>query len=887
MNRPTRDSLAAFSLAIVAGLLACPRVDGDVSRPNIVVILVDDMGYGDPGCFNSASKIPTLHIDSLARNGMRFTDAHAPGPLCHMSRYGLITGRYPFRTNVGVWPTQPLIEEGQTTIASLAKEQGYRTAMVGKWHLGFAENGYDQPLPGGPVDCGFDSYFGIRASTDIPPYFYIRGDRAIEPPTNHIEANNTKGWSPIQGKFWRAGGIAPNLQLEEVLPRFTDEAIAVIDTHVNAADKNQPLLLYLAYPAPHTPWLPSDEFVGQSGANLYGDFMMMVDAEIGRVLAKLREQGMDEETLVVFTSDNGPTWYDKDVERYGHDSAAGLRGMKSDAWEAGHRMPFVVRWPGRVRPGSTSDQLICFTDLLATFADLWEADLPIEAGPDSFSFLPSLVGEKPGATPQRTNFVMRAGSVASMMSIRSGDWKLITGLGSGGFSKPNRIKPGPNDPPGQLYNLAQDLAEEHNLYQQHQEIVTQLTKEIQSVIDSGRSRVVAMRVDTSTLKGKVMVGYQGWFNCEGDGADIGWKHWGRKHSRPPGPGNITVDLWPDVNEFDADERYATGFRLPDGSPAEVFSSANRKTVHRHFRWMRDYGIDGAFVQRFAAPLANPRLRSNTDMVLDHVRSAATEAGRAYAVMYDLSGLKAGQVDQVRSDWTRLEQELQLTYDPTYLHHDGRPLVAVWGVGFSDDRDYSPRECLELLEWLKAHDCSVMLGVPSFWREGRRDAIDDPLLHEIIELADVVSPWTIGRYRSPEEAQRHADTVWLQDREWCAERGVDFLPVVFPGFSWHNLKGNPLGQIPRRKGEFFWSQIEAADRIGCDMLYVAMFDEVDEGTAIFKCTNKPPVGDGADFLTYEGLPSDHYLTLAGRAGGMIRENTQESATIVEHFLRTAR
>ena len=196
----------------------------DDNRPNIVVILVDDMGYGDPGCFNADSKIPTPNIDSLARDGMKFTDAHASGPLCHVSRYGLMTGSYPFRTNVGVWRSKPVIESGQMTIASLAKTQGYRTAMVGKWHLGFQENGYDKPLPGGPVDVGFDSYFGIRASTDIPPYFYIRNDQAVQPPTDRIEANDSDGWSPIQGAFWREGGIAPNLKLAEVLPRFTDEA---------------------------------------------------------------------------------------------------------------------------------------------------------------------------------------------------------------------------------------------------------------------------------------------------------------------------------------------------------------------------------------------------------------------------------------------------------------------------------------------------------------------------------------------------------------------------------------------------------------------------------------------------------------------------------------
>lgn len=481
--------LNAFRLFVMllCALIATKLVSAE--HPNIVVILVDDMGYGDPGCFNPQSKIPTPQIDSIARDGMRFNDAHAPGPLCHMSRYGLLTGRYPFRTEVSRWPKQPLIEPGQMTIASLAKSQGYHTAMVGKWHVGFQENGYDKPLPGGPVDHGFDSFYGIRASTDIPPYFYIRNDRAEEPPSLHVEANNSDGWSPIQGAFWRAGGIAPNLKLEDVLPRFTDEAVQIIQRH--AADEEatkQPLMLYLAYPAPHTPWLPAKEFIGKSGAEMYGDFLMMVDDQIGRVLTALSSAKMEKDTLLIFTSDNGPTWYDEDIERTGHDSSGGLRGMKSDAWEAGHRMPFIVRWPGKVKAGSSSDQLVCFTDLLATFAAVMGVELPVNAGPDSFAFL-SVLSDQPGNNSLRNQFVMRAGSVATMMTLRSGDWKLITELGSGGFSKPNRITPGPGDPAGQLYNLANDLGETTNLYAQHPEIVAQLTAEMNMIVDSGRSRV--------------------------------------------------------------------------------------------------------------------------------------------------------------------------------------------------------------------------------------------------------------------------------------------------------------------------------------------------------------------------------------------------------------
>jgi arylsulfatase A-like enzyme len=475
-------------LTLITVLLLPLAARGGLEKPNIVIVLVDDMGYGDPGCYNPRSKIPTPHIDRLAREGMRFTDAHAPGPLCHPSRYGLMTGSYPFRTDITRWPNEPLIDEGRKTIASILHDQGYHTAMVGKWHLGFRENGYDQVLPGGPVNRGFDSFFGMRASTDIPPYFLIRQDRAVSPPTAHIDANHSEGWSPTQGAFWRGGGIAPGLELKDVLPALTDEARAVIKAHgTKPPDARQPLMLHLAYTAPHTPWLPAAEFVGKSGAGIYGDFSMMVDAQIGMVLATLEEAGMMNETLLVFTSDNGPVWHPADKERFGHDSSGGLRGMKGDAWEGGHRMPFIVRWPGRVKAGTVSEQTICFTDLLATFADICGAELPAGAGPDSFSILPVLEGRQHKGQRVRGPIVMQAGSSSAMM-IRSGDWKLIDQLGSGGFTDPKTIKPGPGDPAGQLYNLRDDLAETRNLYLEHPEIVARLEAEMQAIVKAERSR---------------------------------------------------------------------------------------------------------------------------------------------------------------------------------------------------------------------------------------------------------------------------------------------------------------------------------------------------------------------------------------------------------------
>lgn len=474
LNRPLTMRYLITILALLSASMDS-AISGD-KLPHILIILVDDMGYGDVGAYNPDSKIPTPHLDKLSQEGMRFTDAHAPGPLCHLSRYGLLTGQYPFRANTSAWRRQPSIKGGQLTIASLLKNKGYNTAMVGKWHLGFREEGYEKPLAGGPVDVGFNSFFGIRASTDIPPYYYIRGSKAVQPPTNTIGANGSEGWSRIQGAFWRAGGIAPDLKLAEVLPRFTSEAISVIKNH-KPSDPD-PLFLYLAYPAPHTPWLPSRKFKGRGGAGMYGEFCSMVDAEVGRVLQALETQELASDTMVIFTSDNGPVWYDADIKRFGHDSAGGLRGMKADAWEAGHRMPFLLRWPKVVKPGSTSSRLICFTDLMATFADLTSTKLPAGKSLDSQSFLPALTHPSAPHLP-REPIVMKAGSGAMM--IREGKWKLIDQLGSGGFSSPKRVRPEKGGPKGQLYDLSSDPSEKTNLWSEYPELVQRLSKRLEQI----------------------------------------------------------------------------------------------------------------------------------------------------------------------------------------------------------------------------------------------------------------------------------------------------------------------------------------------------------------------------------------------------------------------
>lgn len=477
----------ALLLGMAASIVAADQGAAAASKPNIVILLADDMGYGDPLSYNPKSKCRTPNIDKLASQGMRFTDAHAAGAFCIPSRYGLLTGRYPFRAPSLDPAKGPLIETGRMTIASLLRQRGYSTAMVGKWHLGF-EGGIDfdyaKSLRGGPFDHGFDWYFGQHASLDIPPYFYIQNDRATAAPTELIQAKNSPGWTAIQGEFWREGRIAPDFKMEGVLSNYTSKAVDYIQKRARS-DDGKPFFLYFALTAPHTPWLPTEAFRGKSGGNMYTQWVEEVDDSFGQVLAALERAGIADNTLVIFSSDNGPTWYPEDVRKYGHASAGDLRGMKADAWEGGHRVPFIVRWPGRIKPGSTSPKLVCFTDMLATYADLVGATLPADAGEDSFSFLPELLGRN-SQGPTRKEMILGQGK--NNLSIRRGDWKLIPFLGSGGFSKPSKIKPQPGDPAGQLYNLAADPGETNNQYAAKPDVVKELSTLVDQIRTRGRSR---------------------------------------------------------------------------------------------------------------------------------------------------------------------------------------------------------------------------------------------------------------------------------------------------------------------------------------------------------------------------------------------------------------
>ncbi|MFQ5928603.1 MAG: arylsulfatase [Acidobacteriota bacterium] len=496
--------LSALVLSLGGTCVAPSRPDQKASQetPNIVYILADDLGYGDLSCLNTESKIPTPNMDRLAADGMIFTDAHAGSAVCTPTRYGILTGRYAWRTRLkhGVlWGYSPrLIEPERMTVASLLKQHGYSTACVGKWHLGLDwhtadgkklsdrsnEPGetvdFSKPVSGGPTDLGFDYFFGIPASLDMYPYLYIENDRVVELPSLRIEASE-RG----KGGFWRAGPIAPGFKHIEVLPTIAEKAVGFIERHLqNSPDK--PFFLYFPLTAPHTPVLPTEAFLGKSKAGKYGDFVVEVDWTVGQIVETVERLGISDNTLIIVTSDNGPERHmQARKKQYNHYSSYHFRGMKRDAWDGGHRIPFIVRWPGRIKPGSRTNETICLTDLMATVAEILGVTLPQGAGEDSYSILPAMLG-KPLDSPMREATVHH--SSRGEFAIRQGDWKLITCQGSGGNNydtEPNAIKE--DDPPMQLYNMAEDVGERKNLFTQNPEMVEHLSRILDDYKTSSRS----------------------------------------------------------------------------------------------------------------------------------------------------------------------------------------------------------------------------------------------------------------------------------------------------------------------------------------------------------------------------------------------------------------
>jgi len=505
-------------IALCTAGITASAADQQPARPNLVVIYADDLGYGDVQCYNlDRGKIPTPHIDRLASQGMRFNDAHSSSGVCSPSRYTLLTGRYHWRTRlqsgiVGKWGA-PLIAPDRLTVAGLLSRAGYRTACIGKWHLGWnwpiepadrpflfprAKPGatadeehraawqrvFSRPIRGGPTSRGFDRYFG----TDVPnwpPFCFIEDDRTVGIPSEFLPArllgNNL---ASVQGP------AVENWELEPILPALGDRAAQFIE---ESSAGSQPYFLYMPLTSPHTPLAVNEAWRGRSGLNTYADFVMETDAVVGRVIEAIDDSPSTERTLVLFTSDNGCAPYIgvDDLERQGHYPSGPLRGYKSDVWEGGHRVPFIVRWPGVVEPGGVSNRLVHQADVMATFAEIVGQTLPDDAGEDSFSLLPLLRGED-----REVRQTAVSQSIRGLLAVRLGPWKLIFGKGSGGWTS------GKDAHPGQLYNLEDDLPEGQNLFENRPEIVFQLDETMERLIARGRSTAGPVRENDVPVRWK-------------------------------------------------------------------------------------------------------------------------------------------------------------------------------------------------------------------------------------------------------------------------------------------------------------------------------------------------------------------------------------------------
>ena len=401
--------------------------------------------------------------------------------------------------------------------------------------------------------------------------------------------------------------------------------------------------------------------------------------------------------------------------------------------------------------------------------------------------------------------------------------------------------------------------------------LNQFPKEVVMSDPATKTTESMSRVRFKSIRSLVMAGYQGWFNTPEDGAGLGWKHFEKEKEFKPG--KCTIDLWPDVSEYE--KTYETAFKLPDETPAKVFSSYDASTTDLHFKWMKQYGIDGVFMQRFVVSIRNQKGKDNYNKILNNAVLSAEKYDRAICLMYDLSGMEAGEEDILIRDWKELCEKYKLVSrnNNHYVYHHGKPLVAVWGIGFNDRRKYGYEQIKKIIDFLKSEGCSILVGVPTHWRTLTIDAVFDTRLLELVKQADIVHPWLVGRFdnHTYEPYRKSIE----EDIKWCKANGKDYMPVLFPGFSWHNMKKDaPQNMIPRLGGRFFWKQVKGAVDAGAESLYLAMFDEIDEGTAFFKCTNTPPVGESS-FITYEGEAPDHYLWLAGEAAKYLRGELRSS------------
>ncbi|MEL7117829.1 MAG: arylsulfatase [Bacteroidota bacterium] len=491
-----------FLLLSIILFYGCTPKKEKQEHPNIILVLADDLGYGDLGAYTEKCKIQTPHLDQIASEGILFTDAHTTSAVCTPTRYSILTGRYNWRSrlknHVLTGKSKALISAERTTLASLLKKAGYHTAFIGKWHLGwdwglkdstdFGGDGwgykdfegidFSKPITNNPNDLGFDYAYGHSGSLDMPPYVYVENGKVTKIPDTTISANTSYA-------FWRKGPISEDFIHEDVTPNFFRRSFDYIKKQ---AKTDEPFFLYLPLPSPHTPILPTEVWQGKSGLNPYGDFVMMIDDYMGQLAATIKAAGIEENTIVIFTSDNGcsPTANFDVLEQKGHAPNHIFRGHKADIYEGGHRVPFIVKWPDLIAKGTSSDQTICTADFLATFADIVGVPLQDTEGEDSYSLLPIFEQEKL-ETPIREATVHH--SINGSFAIRKGDWKLIMCPGSGGWSfpRPNNKAAIDSLPPLQLYNLKSDPSESKNLQAENQEKVVELKALLSKYIVEGRS----------------------------------------------------------------------------------------------------------------------------------------------------------------------------------------------------------------------------------------------------------------------------------------------------------------------------------------------------------------------------------------------------------------
>ena len=912
------------------------------NKPNIVFIMTDDQSsiplrdsdnqnQSRPFGFNGDSKVYTPIIDDLANNGMVFNNAFVSSSICSPSRYSILTGRYAGRSEgtsfINNFPLGNLsriannieLEENKTNVPKQLQNAGYKTAFIGKSHI------IDHNVLGSYTE-GNNGFMAYSKTAD--PYTSSVSDA--------MKFNHDK-WSNRMKEF---GFDVVDAFYAANLRELKNDALnihnveyknkAVLDFIDNAGD--DPFFVYYSETIPHGPspywtrngeyyagldadvnmtskgvltqdysYLPTrdqikNEINGISGKDPRHAWLRWFDHAVGAVVDKLREKGKLDNTLIIITSDHGD-----------------FNKGKSTNYEGGIKVPLMMYWKNGISTTGTYNELVQNIDFAPTFLDLAGVDLS-NSETDGTSLKEVITNNS--QVPVHDHLFFELGY---SRAIRTKDWKYVTvrypdgvntkiangetfnGLNGTQVPVPYYI---PNVSLGglaaaqyplynikdQLFDLKNDPYEKVNLFDTEPVKATELRNTLRTELLSFPNRPYQEFTDTNvdlsvstentSILGKVLAGYQGWFNTPTDGSNRGWQHY-KTASGAFEPGEVTVDFWPDMSEADVDEKYATPFFHKDGSLATVFSSANIKTVNRHFKWMNDYGIDGVFFQQFASNLRsnNPKGRANALVVFDNIIAGAkANNNRLVSIMYDLSGSNATgtMVNDIKQHWQEMANKHGVNDNTKeyVLTYQQKPVVAIWGVGFNRTDNYDLDDIAELINYFKNDGCAVLLGVPRSWRTpGQGDAVNNPQLLKVIKSADIVHPWTPGRYSNISGIDSHRSII-IADKAWCDAENLLYMPVVFPGFSWQNLKksqeqSSDLNSIPRLKGDFLWRQFYNAIDSGSQTVYVAMFDEMDEGTCIFKVDNNPPSSVESQFTNYEGLPNDYYLWLTGKAGEALR------------------